>query len=548
VPTRGLRLDWPAVAGATRYEIARDVDNSDGANAFTTVQTIDNGSTTSFSFQHLRLVDAMRHTYRMRACNASGCSLKEASLAVTGTLAGAADLIEAPDKGFGRVMSTATRTINVNGANVAMQWVAVGAPEVGRVRVFQRRVSGGAWTPLPSVLSDGQAGEEFGASLAFSRDGDWLAVGWPGDSKNGAGIEPASTDNPLGNSGAVLIYRCSTVSNVYDCRRYVKLKAFNPGLDDRFGAAVAFGGLDMLVVGAPGEDSAASGSYAPTADASVFEDAPSNVSQNSGAVYLYRMDWSTPANTRMLCYLKPHFASASAAPTVSEARFGSTLAMSSSGNYLAVGAPWASLPTSNAGAVQTFVLNGVTAGFDYLSTLKPDVASADASDEGFGAALAMNADGSLLAVGYPSQKGTTVASGSKQGRVYPYARSVNEWRPIGDRQGFASPTPGDYERFGKSLSLVSTASTSMLLIGTVGDSANHTGLQLAPFSPVLSGSLRDQGAAFYGELLNGAWVLKARLKAPQPEIDQRLGQSVVFTPDGQEMLMGAGDSGAVIGY
>lgn len=550
VPTRGLRLDWPAVAGATRYEIARDVDNSDGANAFTTVQTINNGSATSFSFQHLRLVDAMRHTYRMRACNASGCTLKEASLAVTGTLAEAADAISAPDKGFGRVMSTASRTIFLNNANVAMQFVAIGAPEVGRVRVFQRRVSGGAWTPLPSVLTDGENGEEFGASVAFSRSGEWLAVGMPGDSKNGAGIEPQSTDNPLGSSGAVLIYHCSTVSNVYDCRRYLKLKAFNPGMGDRFGTAVAFLWEDLVMVGAPLEDSQASGSYPPTADASVFADAPSNVSQDSGAVYLYQVNGSVPSNSRMLTYLKPYFATAGEVSTVSGARFGSTLALSTSANYLAVGAPRASLSTSKAGAVQMFKLNNNTAGFDYRSTLTPGVASDEASDEGFGAALSMAADGSLLVVGYPSQKGTTGATGSKQGRVYPYARVVDDWRPLGDGQGFASPTPGDHERFGKSLSLLSTASASMLLVGAWGDSANHGGLQLAEaFSPVGSTSHRDSGAAFYYELQNNVWVVKARLKAPQPQMDQHMGQSVVFTPDGQEMLMGAdAASAAVIGY
>lgn len=547
VSRRGLRLDWPAVPGATRYEIARDVDSTDGANAFTTVQTL-NGSGTNtytYTFQDLRLVDAMRHTYRVRACTNSDCSVKEASASVNSDLAGAADALSGPDKSFGRVMATASRTVRVNGSDVLMHWVAIGAPEVGRVRVFQRPASGGSWVPLPSVLADAKAGEEFGASLAFSSNGEWLAVGVPGESLDGAGIEPQST-RPLGNSGAVIVYRCSPLNGVHDCRRYLKLKAFNPGAGDRFGSAVGFNASNILAVGAPGEDSLAIGPHpASTTDASVFEDAPTGTSENSGAVYLYVLNIATPTATLMHTYLKPYFELASQAPQASEAHFGSTLAWGR--DDLAVGAPRASLPTSNAGAVQMFRFNG--SGLLYLDTLKSDVASDVPSDEGFGAALALNEDGSLLLVGYPSQKQPTGLTGAKQGAVYPYARNNNQWLLASGPKGFASPTPGDFERFGMSLSVSGTGPTAKLLVGAWGDSANHAGLQLAgAFSPAKAGGPRDAGAAFYYELVNNEWVVKARLKAPQPDIDQHMGRSVLLTTDGQEMLMGADTSTAVIGY
>jgi len=58
------------------------------------------------------------------------------------------------------------------------------------------------------------------------------------------------------------------------------LKASNPGNLDRFGESLSFGGADghYLVVGAPGEDSAATG---------IDGDQLSEGAEDSGAAYLY---------------------------------------------------------------------------------------------------------------------------------------------------------------------------------------------------------------------------------------------------------------------
>src|SRR5690606_27642883 len=88
---RALRLDSPAVPGATAYEIARDDDGDEGGSGFITQQSLDSAAT-SFRLSPLRLVDSLRHSYRVRACLGADCSL-EATAPVNGDLHQAADLI-----------------------------------------------------------------------------------------------------------------------------------------------------------------------------------------------------------------------------------------------------------------------------------------------------------------------------------------------------------------------------------------------------------------------------------------------------------------------
>ncbi len=70
VAQRGLKLDWPAVSGASSYRIERDVDATDGADNFTQLAE---STVPSSTFTNLSLVDAMNHKYRVTACGLSGC-------------------------------------------------------------------------------------------------------------------------------------------------------------------------------------------------------------------------------------------------------------------------------------------------------------------------------------------------------------------------------------------------------------------------------------------------------------------------------------------
>jgi hypothetical protein len=114
----------------------------------------------------------------------------------------------------------------------------------GAAYVFTR--SNGVWRQQALIkASNTGAFDEFGTSVAIS--GDTLVVGAPGESSGG-------TYN-LNEAGAAYVFTRS--SGVWSQQAF--LKAGDVNADDRFGASVAISG-DTLVVGAPFEDSSASGS------------------------------------------------------------------------------------------------------------------------------------------------------------------------------------------------------------------------------------------------------------------------------------------------
>ena len=100
-----------------------------------------------------------------------------------------------------------------------------------------------------------------------------LVVGAPGEASPATGVNGDGSGNGLTESGAAYVFVRS--GGVWVQQAY--LKASNSGMLDGFGAAVAISG-DTIVVGAPGEDSAATG---------VNGDELDNTEGSSGAVYVF---------------------------------------------------------------------------------------------------------------------------------------------------------------------------------------------------------------------------------------------------------------------
>ncbi|MDM0015019.1 FG-GAP repeat protein [Variovorax sp. J22P168] len=114
-----------------------------------------------------------------------------------------------------------------------------------------------------------------GFGLALNTVGDVLAIGAPGDSSAGTGIDAVTTQGPAFNSGAAHLYRLTDGQFVH--ARY--LKASNTEANDLFGRDLAMsadGGT--IAIGATAEASSASGIGGDQAD---------NSATNRGAVYLY---------------------------------------------------------------------------------------------------------------------------------------------------------------------------------------------------------------------------------------------------------------------
>jgi hypothetical protein len=113
----------------------------------------------------------------------------------------------------------------------------------------------------------------FGYSVSL--DGDTLAVGAPLEASVATGVDGNQADNSAGRSGAAYVFRRTGSTWTQDAY----LKASNTGAGDQFGWSISFDG-DNLAVGAPYEDSVATG-----VDGNQADDSGSG----SGAVYLYSL-------------------------------------------------------------------------------------------------------------------------------------------------------------------------------------------------------------------------------------------------------------------
>lgn len=95
-------------------------------------------------------------------------------------------------------------------------------------------------------------GSNDGFSNAIAVSGDTIAVGAFNEDGASAGINGDQSDGAGQDYGAVYVFR--RVGNIWAQEAYIK--APNPDAGDNFGYSAALSG-DTLVVGAPGEDSAA---------------------------------------------------------------------------------------------------------------------------------------------------------------------------------------------------------------------------------------------------------------------------------------------------
>ncbi len=256
-------------------------------------------------------------------------------------------------------------------------------------------------------------------NIALSEN--YLVLGMPLEDSQSAGAytalevqnnEQSAVVNDLApDSGAVFIYERNAKG---EWEFSWMLKANNVDAGDRFGASLSISG-DLLVIAAPGEDSAASGVYsnfdsegsydqvaAQTTQAASIE----NLAPNSGAAYLYRRlangSWAFDS------YIKPNNNQRGA--NGFDKGFGQQVIITTRsgsgdqyfGHSLAIAAPNEdNSQATNSGAVYIYALNIVTnANLQYTEAL-----SAPFPNEGdqFGASVALAEDGYIF-VGAPYEQ------------------------------------------------------------------------------------------------------------------------------------------------
>jgi hypothetical protein len=378
--------------------------------------------------------------------------------------------------------------------------------------------------------SNTDAEDELGFSVALSEDGSTLVVGAPKEDSSATGVGGNEADDSMLDSGAVHVFVRDGMGQ-WSQQAYVK--ASNPGVEDYFGWSVALSGDgNTLVVGAPQEDSNATG-----IDGDQLDDAVSS----AGAVYVFVRDgmgqWSQQA------YVKASNAQAAD-------QFGISVASSSDGDTLAVGAPGeASSATgidgnqaddsaSGSGAVYVFVRDGVD---QWSQQAYVKASNAGAADQ-FGTSVASSNDGDTLAIGAWGEASSATGidgdqaddSAGLSGAAYVFVRDgMDHW----SQQAYvkASNTEGEDE-FGASIVLSGDGDT--LAVGATGEDSKSLGI---------NGDQGDRDPDYYSTGAayvfvrdgGGQWSQQAYVKASNTGRRDRFGASLDLSNDGDLFVVGA---------
>ncbi len=313
--------------------------------------------------------------------------------------------------------------------------------------------------------SNTETDDYFAYSLTLSADGNTLVLGASGEDSSATGVGGNQSDNSAVDSGAVYVYTRS--GSTWSFEEYIK--ASNTETNDLFTYSLALSADgNTLVVSAPGESSNATG---------VGGTQSNNSASNSGAVYVYTRSGSTWSFEE---YIK-------ASNTETGDYFGSSLALSTDGNTLGIGAYYersnatgvggnqSDNSETGSGAVYVYTRSGSAWSFEeYIKA-----SNTEANDNFAYFSLALSADGNTLVVGASGEDSNATGVGGDQsdnsasnsGAAYVYTRSGSTWSF--EKYIKASNTETN-DLFTYSLALSADGNT--LVVSAPGESSNATGV------------------------------------------------------------------------
>jgi len=295
--------------------------------------------------------------------------------------------------------------------------------------------------------SDPDAFDQFGYTLALA-DID----------TNGGGGQILAVGAPYEDgSGAVYVFERDNGTWTQDA----KIKASNAGLGDNFGKSVAItegATKRFLAVGALAEDSAGT-------DVNGGQELDNSLPE-SGAVYVYEDDGSGwPAQENY--YIKAN-------DSANSDWFGYSVALSNSGERLAVGALRGGDSVVDSGAVYVFDLTD----FGYAQSIELTAQNAGMDDR-FGASVSLSGDGAMLAVGATGEGSSSTGingdgaddpAGQLSGAAYVFTRSGSVW----SQSYVKASNTSWYSFFGRSVSLSDDG--SVLAVGAPEETSAATGV------------------------------------------------------------------------
>ncbi|MEM6274944.1 MAG: integrin [Myxococcota bacterium] len=404
------------------------------------------------------------------------------------------------------------------------------AENAGAVYVF--RELNGAWTPDAYIkASNAETFDSFGIAVALSADGSRLAVGAMFEDSAARGIDQSQGDNESGNSGATYVFDRSEAG--WAQTAYLKQGNTN-GDRARFGLTVSLsadGGV--LAVGASEESSSSTG---------VNADSENSDAVRSGAVYVFRdgdNGWIQEA------YIKASNTGIGDefGRELSLSGDGNTLAVAAfleQSSATGVGGNQSNNDLEGAGAVYVFRRMDLT----WLQEAYIKASNTDAQDL-FGISLAMSSEGSKLVVGAQNEDGGDFRidgnqsdnSAQASGAAYVFARTEGQWI----REAYLKPADGQFaDLFAASVSMSSDGDT--IAVGALGDNGGSP----ARDASASDGTVEDSGAAYLFRREGSSWIQRAYLNATLPATGDSFASQVALSGDASRLVVGAPreDSGA----
>ena len=495
-----LQFSWGAAAGATFYRL---LENPDGASGYNLVAS----NITALSYNHaIPVHQRLNAQYVVDACNAGGCT-----------------------------------SSNIMGLGTDL------VPLIGYVKA-----------------SNTQAGDQFGYSVAVSGDGNTFAVGSPFEDSSSTGVNSTSNEGAT-SAGAVYVY--SRVAGTWQQQAYVKASD-TAGAFDFFGISVSLSGDgNTLAVGAYNHANTGAvyvyartgGNWAPqqaltsptatsgdgfgiavslSGDGNTLAIGTPGENTVAGSVHVFTLSggsWSQQGSALVASNSEPMI------------MFGSSVALSSNGNTLAVGANGENSPATgvngnpandcngaqtncamSSGAAYVFARSGAT--WSQQAYVK---ASNTAANDQFGNSVALSGDGNTLAVGSPFEDSTATDSGA----AYVFTRSGTNW----SQQALVKASnAGNGDQFGWSVTL--SGDGNSLAVGAPFEDSDGAGIGTTP-----NDAASDAGAAYFYVRNGASWSQKSFVKASNtdkltsttfPEADT-FGTSVALSNDGNTLVVGA---------
>lgn len=329
--------------------------------------------------------------------------------------------------------------------------------------------------------------DQFGNAVAI--DGDTIVVGAPYEDSNATTVDGDPTNDAATDAGAAYVFVRSGGTWV----QQAYLKASNAEAGDFFGSAVAVSG-DTIVVGAPSEDSPATGVNGTTG----------NGASASGAAYVFVRNtsgvWSQQA------YLK-------ASNTDAGDSFGRSVAISidtivvgadaEASAATGVGGSQLSNMRANAGAAYVFLRSaGAWSQQAYLKA-----SNTDAGDS-FGWSVSVSGDTAVVGADNEASAARTIDgnaasnTAASAGAAYVFVRNVSG---VWSQQAYLKASNTDAsDFFGSSVSV----SGNTIVVGAPGEDGGGTGVTTADLANAVSGC----GAAYVFTRVGSAWSQVAYLK------------------------------------